>query len=212
MRTRILAAAAIALGSLTLSSASAATPTEVVFDGPSILQVGVPNQVTAHVQGPDRIRLGGPAGQAPGLTFQLGAARAQGVAEPYSSEIVAEITPLEIGSGLALEIDFAGMPGYQPAATVTRVDVWEHVLVDDTDEGMLLLNPTRNELRVIAGSYDSGTLTGVQMTSAGPVLALDADTTDANGQQLMLKGSVLTDRGTFTVVGLADAPFTLAHV
>lgn len=211
MNPRFLAAASLALASLTLSTASAATPTQVVYTGATIMQVGTDALVRGYVQD-DESRLAGPAGSEIALRFTLGSVNKLGKAAANQSVVSTTLKPATIGEDQNLIVTFAGNATHAASSLSVSVDVWQHVLVDETHSGgTLLINLERNELRLLAGSYDSGTLTGVQMTAVGPAVLLDIDTLDRNGDQLLLKGAFSPDRGTFAVAGLAAEPFALAR-
>ena len=211
MNPRFLAAASIALASLTLSSASAATPTQIVYTGATIMQLGTDSLVRGYVE--DEVsRLAGPAGSEIGLKFTLGSVSKTFKAAANNSVVSTTLKPNTIGEDQSLVVTFNGNATHAASSLTVPVDVWQYVLVDDTHAGgMLLINLERNELRLLAGSYDSGTLTGIQMTAAGPAIVLDVDATDTSGDQLLLKGAFSPDRGTFAVAGLAAEPFALAR-
>lgn len=212
MTPRLLAAAAVALASLTLSSASAATETSIVYVQPSVMQAGAANEVRAYVETPDGGRVGGPAGSETALRFTIGSTSVLAKAAPGAATVIGSIAPTQLGENLPMTIAFAGDSRYAASRRTVAVDVWEYVLRDETGAGMLLVNPSLNEVRVVAGSYDSGSLTNVQMTAAGPAIVLDVDALDGNGDPLQLKGSFAPERGTFAVAGLAAEPFALARI
>lgn len=211
MNPRTLAAATIALAALTLSQASAATPTTIVYTGPTIFQVKAETELRAYIEDGEGTRLGGPEGSEPKLTFTLGSVTKLGKALPNQSTItVPRFTAPAVGEDLGLQITYAGTDTYAASSLTVPVDVYQYVLVDETGAGMLMLNLEAGEMRVISGGYDSGLLTNVQMTAVGPVVTLDVNATDDAGTNLTLKGVVAPGRSTFAVVGQADEPIVLA--
>src|SRR5688500_14603089 len=99
MNPRFLAASAVALASLTLSSAHAAIVTEVVYTGPTVLQLNVDADVSAYIQNADGGRIGGPAGSEPSLRFVLGAINKLVKAPANQSLIKTTIKPSVLGEG-----------------------------------------------------------------------------------------------------------------
>lgn len=212
MTRRLFSAALAALASLALTNASAATPTEVVYTGPTIMQVGVDHEVRGHVQDNEGTRLGGPAGTEPSLRFTLGGQSKVAKAPVNQSLIKTTMKPATIGEDQPLTVAFTASASHDASSLTVPVDVWEYVLADTTHgAGMLLVNPSRSELRLITGGYDSGILTNVQMTAAGSAILLDVNASDSDGEALQLKGAFVPDRGTFAVAGLAAEPFALAR-
>lgn len=206
MKSRFLVAGAIALGSLTVSTAHAAAPTEIVYQGPSVLQVGVATDLTAHL-----LELPSTRVSAPLLTFTLDGVTKSATGNADTGIATASMKAVTLGEDRPLTIGFAGTAAHAASNATVPVDVYESVLLDETGGGMLLLNPSRSELRVVSGAYDSGLLTGVQLLAAGPGLVIDVDRADANGQRLVLKGVAAPSRGSFAVAGLATEPIVLAR-
>jgi hypothetical protein len=206
MNPRFLAAGVVAIASLTLSTAQAAAPTQIVYQRPSVMELNTPATLTAYVLSDDESRV-----EAPTLTFKLGSKTVTGPGKPGSSVTTATLSPNQLGLAQPLEIRYAGNALYDPATLVTPVDVWEYVFDDLNSTTMLMINPSRNELRVTGSTYDSGVVTGFQVTPAGPAVVFNVDTTDANGDRLVLAGTFYPARHAFAAAGVAGGPVVLGN-
>lgn len=204
MKSRLLTAAAVALVSATWTSASAAAPVEIVYTGPTILESGTDHTLSAYLQEP------GTRVVEPTLTFTLGSVSKTATAPKETDKVTVKLKPSGVGEDLPLRISYAGSSWHAAADTDIPVDVYEHVLPDATGGGRLLLNPSRSQARILAGTYDSG-LVSVQLQAAGPALALEFDGTDANGDPLFFRGTAVPSRRSFSIAGMAAEPFLLAH-
>jgi hypothetical protein len=208
MKSRLLAAGVAALAALTLTPAHAATPTVIVYTGPTLMQVATDTELTASLEEQDTL------GLVPGvrLRFTLGTASVEGrTAKPEEALVTGKLKPPAVGENLPLMISYAGSDDYEASSATVAVDVYEVVIQDALASGWLLMNPSRKQFRVLQGNYDSGLLTGVEFVSAGGAYAIDIDRTDANGDRLVLKGAAAPARGVFALAGAAgDEPILLA--
>jgi hypothetical protein len=211
MKPRLLVAGALALATFSLIPASASEPTEIVLLSSPYLQAGIDNTVQAQVR-----EVGG-GGIAPAtLTFTLGpivksASTAPAVPPASPSPTVnVKLKPTTLGP-VSMLVEFAGNATSDASSATFPMQVWEYVIADETGVGDLLLSPTRGEMRIATGDYDSGILSP-QLTAAGPAIAINFDGPDANGNRLVFAGAFVTTRGSLVSAGLAGTtPIALAH-